>query len=514
MSREAARARAGLATDPSAEHAAEARPAWHRGFAWRQLGELFGNTLQGRFTLVMVAGVLLAQLATNLLWAQQLRSRAQAEAEQAAHHVAIGAAGAIRSFRDLPVNFRPLLIEQLRTMGGTRFFVFVNREPVKVEPVQGEALAQLVAQTVAQTLKQQAPVDGSLKVALAWPHSLHVSPDGVELQDLPEGWIDTTLLSPARPAPIVVIQAEIESGSWLYLASAMPDPYFLENANPYAVDRLLPQVITLGAVLLLSVAVVRTLTRPLARLGRAATAFGNGISADPLPVAGTREVQRTIRAFNDMQERIQRYLMDRERLFATISHDLRTPITRLKLRTELLDDDSLQAEFHEDLDDLDMMVKGALQSVKDTDIHENQVEVRLDHMLERLVRDARMAGREVSLQAPALSVRVKPLALKRALTNLLDNALQYGERADIRVDSEAERVVLTIRDHGPGVPEAALDKLGQPYVRLEHGRRTRREGMGLGLGIARNVVHAHGGQLRLANHPEGGLMATVLLPLG
>ncbi|AKJ26776.1 histidine kinase [Caldimonas brevitalea] len=481
---------------------------------WRRLGDLFGNTLQGRFTLVMVVGVLLAQLASNVLWARQLQARAHEEAEQAAHHVAIGAGGAIRSFRELPVNFRPLLIEQLRTMGGTRFFVFMNREPVKVEPVQGEPLAQRVAQTIANTLREQAPVDGALRVALAWPHNLHVSPDGVNLQDLPEGWIDTALLAPSRPAPIVVIQAEIEAGSWLYLASSMPDPYFLENANPYALDRLMPQVVTLVSVLLLSVAVVRTLTRPLARLGRAATAFGEGISAEPLPVAGTREVQRTIRAFNDMQERIQRYLLDRERLFASISHDLRTPITRLKLRTELLDDETLQADFHEDLDDLDMMVKGALQSVKDTDIHENRVLVRLDQMLERLARDARMGGREVSLQTTALTASVKPFALKRALTNLLDNALQYGERADIRAWGQDEGVGIEIRDHGPGVPEAALDKLGQPYVRLEHGRRTRREGMGLGLGIARSVVQAHGGQLRLANHPEGGLVATVWLPPG
>jgi len=480
---------------------------------WRRLSAFFGDTLQGRFTLVMVSGVLVAQLATNALWAQQLRTRARLEAEQAAQHLATAAAGAIRSFRELPANYRPLLIEQLRTMGGTRFFVFVNREAVPIEPLRHEPLADAVSATVSSTLRQKVTLDKPAQVAMAWPRDLAVSPEGVQLHELPEAWLDPALFNPSRPAPVVVVQAEIEPSAWLYLVSAMPDPYFLDNANPYTLDRLLPQGITLVAVLLLSTAVVRTLTRPLARLGTAAEAFGHGSQAEPLSVVGTREVRRTTRAFNAMLQRIQRYLIDRERLFASISHDLRTPITRLMLRTELLDDEALRADFQEDLDDLDLMVKGALQSVKDADIHENVVDIRLDLLLERMVRDIRLARHDATLQSPAVSVRAKPLALKRALTNLLDNAIQYGQRAEILVEKQGANAVLTIRDHGPGVPEAALEQLGQPYLRLEHGLTTRREGMGLGLGIAKNVIHAHGGEIKLANHPEGGLMVTTMLPL-
>ena len=487
-----------------------AASSWYRG--WHQLSVFFGDTLQGRFTLVMVLGVLVAQLVTNALWAQQLRTRARLEAQQAAEHLATGAAGAIRSFRELPVNYRPLLIEQLRTMGGTRFFVFVNHEKVSVDPIRHEPIAELVSNTVAAVLRQRVALDKPPQVFLAWPQHLAVSPEGVQLQELPEAWLDPALLNPSRPAPVVVVQAEIESGAWLYLASAMPDPYFLDNADPYTLDRLLPQAITLIAVLLLSIAVVRTLTRPLARLGGAAQSFGHGSAADPLPVSGTREVRRTTEAFNAMQERIQRYLADRERLFASISHDLRTPITRLMLRTELIDDESMRADFQEDLDDLDMMVKSALQSVKDAAIHENIVDVRLDQLLERMVRDIQLSKHEAMLDSPPTIVRAKPLALKRALTNLLDNAIQYGQRAEITVREQESGVVITIRDHGPGVPEAALEQLGQPYLRLEHGLNTRKDGMGLGLGIARNVIEALGGQLQFANHPSSGLIATVTLP--
>jgi signal transduction histidine kinase len=267
-------------------------------------------------------------------------------------------------------------------------------------------------------------------------------------------------------------------------------------------------------VLLLCILVVRSITRPLAALSDAASAFGQGHDegARPLPETGSREFINTARAFSAMRERIQRYIEDRERLFISISHDLRTPITRLKLRSELLDDEALRNEFEEDLDELDMMVKGALQCVKDSDIHENPAEVKLDALLGRLVRSARLAGHEVGFAESGLSVRAKPLALKRAIGNLLDNALFYGKRAEISVGGETGAITIAVRDHGPGVPEDAFASLFDPYVRLAHGREQNDGGMGLGLGIARSVIEAHGGQLILENHQEGGLNATIRLP--
>ena len=292
----------------------------------------------------------------------------------------------------------------------------------------------------------------------------------------------------------------------------MPNPYFLQSSNPWTLDRVLLQALSLAAVLLLSILVVRWTTRPLAALSDAAEAFGRGETPPPLPQTGSREFVQTARAFSGMRERIQRYLEDRERLFVSISHDLRTPITRLKLRTELLDDDVQRNEFHDDLDELDMMVKGALQCVKDSDIHENATEVRLDPLLQRMVRGTQLAGHEVHYVETDLSVKAKPLALKRAIGNLLDNALFYGKTAHLSACREGANVVIRIRDDGPGVAEEAFASLFQPYVRLEHGREQNAHGMGLGLGIARSIVQAHGGELTLANHRDGGLEATIRLP--
>jgi len=191
---------------------------------------------------------------------------------------------------------------------------------------------------------------------------------------------------------------------------------------------------------------------------------------------------------------------------------LRTPITRLKLRSELLDDDAAREEFHDDLDDLDMMVKSALQTVKDSDIHENITGVRLDALIGRMLRGAQLAGHQIGYTPAGLAVRAKPLALKRAIGNLLDNALFYGGRADIATMERDAAVHIQIRDHGPGVPPDQLAQLFDAHLRLDHGRAQNAAGLGLGLGIARGVVEANGGTLTLENHAEGGLVATIVLP--
>jgi signal transduction histidine kinase len=472
---------------------------------------LMPPSLLGRLSLVMVLGVLTTMLIGNWLWANQLKTKAALEVGAAAQHIGAGAASAVRFFQSLPPNYRPILIEQLRDMGGTRFFVSVNRAPVEIQDIPESALSKAVLDMVRVTLSHDLPRLSDVRIGFAMPDGLVVSDEGVTVADLPEEWVEHTLLIKPRPAPVLVIQAEIEPGGWLYLATLMPDPYFLDNGNPLPFDRLLLQGLTLATVLLLSILVVSWITQPLAALSEAAVAFGKGESP-ALPETGSREFVRTARAFTAMRERIQLYLEDRERLFASISHDLRTPITRLKLRAELLDDEEAGQAFHEDLDELDMMVKGALQSVKDTDIHENHTELALDQLIGRMVRDSLLAGHDVSYQPCGLKVSAKPLALRRAIVNLLDNALFYGKAARIAVSKVAGGVCITIHDDGPGVPVEALATLFQPYTRLEHGRNSNQQGMGLGLGIAQNIVQAHGGKLELANHPQGGLLVSITLP--
>jgi len=478
---------------------------------WWKL-RLLPQSLLGRLSAVMVVGVLLTQLVGNVIWAAQRRAESEVEVGTASLHLAHSAASAMRFFISLPPNYRPLIIQQFREMAGTRFLVNINHAPVNVAEIHPQVLSDIALKQIRATLKENLPNVSNLRLAFAWPDKLVVSDDGATINDLPDSWVQHIVLTKPVPAPILLIQAEMEPGNWLYLATLMPNPYFLESGNPLTRDRLLVQALSLAAVLLLSILVVRWTTRPLAALSEAATAFGNGEHTPVLPETGSREFVKTARAFGAMRERIQRYIEDRERLFVSISHDLRTPIMRLKLRAELLDDDQLRNEFHEDLDELDMMVKGALQTVKDSDIHENPTEIRLDSLLGRMVRDAQLAGHQVSFHPSGLSVAAKPLALKRAIGNLLNNAMHYGKQVEIAVHSNGVNIEIAIRDHGPGVPEAAFANLFEPYVRLEHGRQQNSSGMGLGLGIARGIVQAHGGELVLANDPEGGFRATIVLP--
>ncbi len=475
------------------------------------LERILPSRLLSRLLWVMTIGVLTSQLIGNAIWANYLQNKSEQEVSAAADHIARGAASAVQFFQSLPPNYRPLVIQQLREMGGTRFFVNVNDSPIEVKGISSNPLPEKVLTVIRHVFEQELPRLVDLKIDFAWPHELAVASDGMTVAQLPDHWVKNTLLMEPRPAPVLVIQTEIEPGHWLYLATLMPDPYFLDNSNPMPPERWLVQFATLITVLLLSWVVVRWITRPLAALSEAAEAFGKGESPH-LPAEGSEEFIRTAHAFGAMRERIQRYLEDREKLFTAISHDLRTPITRLKLRTEMLDDEELRVEFHEDLDELDMMVKSALQSVKDSDIHENRTRVKLDAMIGRMVKDTKMAGHEIAFSRCGLWVMAKPLALKRALTNLIDHALFYGQKVEISVLEGVGKIVIIIRDHGPGVPEDALSTLFDPYVRLEHGRHSNSQGHGLGLGIARNIIQAHGGVLALSNHIEGGLQAMITLP--
>ena len=463
-------------------------------------------------------GVLLTQFVANEFWATQVRKESEIEVAASSRHLAQSAVSSIRYFLSVPTNYRSLIIQQFRAMGGTRFFVNINTRAIDLREIAPNPLAELAKKKIGAELKEKIPqlADAhNLKLGFVWPVDLVVSEDGLDINDLPDNWVQHILITKPNPAPVLVIQAELEPGHWLYLATLMPNPYFLNSNNAFSNDRLVLLGVSLLAVILLSMMVVRWITRPLEALSVAASEFGNGHgeSMPQLPETGSREFVNTARAFSKMRQRIQSYIDDRERLFVSISHDLRTPIMRLKLRAELLDDDDIRSEFHDDIDELDMMVKGALQCVKDSDIYENPTEIKLDTLLGRMVRDAQLIGHHVAYSPTGLTVFAKPLALKRAMGNLLDNALHYGKDVEISVDKRDNQVTIQLRDHGPGVPEHALASLCDPYVRLEHGRHQNSQGIGLGLSIARDIIEAHKGMLILANHPEGGFCATIILPI-
>jgi signal transduction histidine kinase len=268
--------------------------------------------------------------------------------------------------------------------------------------------------------------------------------------------------------------------------------------------------IMLGIVLY---AMTRTITRPLADLANAADAVGRGTAIHPLKERGARELKRATRAFNAMQDRLNRYLDSRTRVLAAMSHDLRTPITRLRLRVESIEDEALRTRCIDDLDEMTRLVRGALSVFRGLNDEELPVPVDINALLEELQSRYAEVNANVTIEGRAAApFSGKPLALKRCLGNLVDNALQYGERATIAIADSAHELTIRVLDDGPGIPEAELERVFEPFYRLEGSRNRATGGTGLGLSIARDVAQAHGGSLTLENRSESGLEARLTLP--
>ncbi|MFI3185125.1 MAG: ATP-binding protein [Methylococcaceae bacterium] len=275
---------------------------------------------------------------------------------------------------------------------------------------------------------------------------------------------------------------------------------------------LLQLLILVSSVLGLSLIAVRWVTRPLLRLANAAEELGKDIHRAPLDESGPVEVIRAAHAFNTMQARLGRYIQDRTRLLAAISHDLKTPITRLRLRTELLDDPILREKFEKDLDEMESMVIATLDFMRGADQQETVQPLDIMALLESLQADAQEMKHKVTISGTALSpFPGKPLALKRCINNLIDNAVKYGQNATIQIQDNDNQLTLIISDQGSGIPEEQLEQVFEPFYRLEGSRNRDSGGTGLGLSIARNIAQAHGGTLVLKNAQHTGLEAILTL---
>ncbi len=267
------------------------------------------------------------------------------------------------------------------------------------------------------------------------------------------------------------------------------------------------------AVVPLAVWLLRIAIRPLRVFSKAAERLGNDMNAPPLPEGGPAEVAQTARAFNEMQRRIRRLLADRTAMLAAVSHDLRTPITRLRLRAELLDDTEQQQKIVSDITEMEEMVNSTLAFFRDDAIAEARRPLDLGSLVRTIVDDAADLGHDVTLErCDACVIDGRPIALKRALVNLVENAVKYGDRARIRLVAEAQIAVLRIEDDGPGIPDARKEDVFEPFVRLETSRSRETGGVGLGLALVRSVISAHDGSVALENMSNHGLCVTVVLP--
>lgn len=323
---------------------------------------------------------------------------------------------------------------------------------------------------------------------------------------------DSQIFSPAhlfKQAPTKLqISVQLGDGSWLSSISV------LQPSNQRVWRWLIPMAASGVLVLIVVASVVHWITKPLGKLAHAAERIGRGEDVQRLTAEGPVEIRETMTAFNSMQQRLTQFVSDRTQMLAAVGHDMRTPLTSLRLRVEMVDDDELRLPMVRIIDEMRQMIEATLDFARDDAHAEEARSVDLVALLEAIADDFAANGPEIAVHGPdQLPVRCHPLRLKRAITNLLENAIRYGGGAQIGVSLVEDSVVITIDDNGPGIPESELTAVFEPFVRLDNSRSAEMGGVGLGLATARSIVKSHGGDLILLNRPGGGLRAQITLPV-
>jgi len=311
-----------------------------------------------------------------------------------------------------------------------------------------------------------------------------------------------------RTDPIeMTLSIQLAGGEWLNVRTMFHRPG--PQLSPQA---LLPLLLMVLAVVLVAWWTARRVVGPMRVLAIGADRMGRGLDSDPLPTSGPSEVRDTTRAFNQMKDRLTRFVGERTHMLAALSHDLRSPLTARRLRIEILDetDDSIRLKAL--VEEMQGMVEATLEFARGIAKAEPTATVDLNSLLGDLLSD--VGGRVILAPTGPLDAAIRPQALNRALRTLIDNAVRYGGVANVTLTQEPGTAVIAIADNGPGLPDDQLEAVFEPFVRFEPSRSRDTGGVGLGVAIARTVIQARGGTVTLCNVPNGGLEALLRLPIG
>lgn len=474
---------------------------------------LVPRSLFSRLVLVLLGGLLIAQL---LSFVVHMHDRGELLAQASGMQSAQRIADIVRLLDTLTPAERMRIVKVLSAPPLT---VALDRGPLAAPDAATDAGARatLFAALLRQFLGEgrvvtvgmtgTAPYKGGAMRGPPWAETNQADPNRAESQGV---WMPPMMRHGGPPGggPAFIAQVRLQDGTLATFDARQPQA--TENW-PYRV--LLSIALLLAAVIAVSLVAVRWATRPLKTLADAADELGKNINRPPLAETGPTEVASAARAFNTMQSRLATYLRERTQVLAAMSHDLKTPITRLRLRAELLEDAQLRKKFGNDLQEMEAMVASALDFLRGMDNGEPVQPVDVNALLDSLQADLRETGGVVEVEGRAAAPYPgRPQALKRGLMNLLDNAVKYGKTARVVVDDSNERLQLSILDDGPGLPPEQLEKVFEPFYRVEGSRNRDTGGTGLGLAIAKNAVELHGGKITLRNRTEGGVAAVVTLP--
>lgn len=349
--------------------------------------------------------------------------------------------------------------------------------------------------------------------ALVVPKGLNTAPElANELVDLSNGSIQVATVYvhplPAANRPVMALTADMTDGRQIYVQMHIPDP-----GGAVALLALGTAIVLAIVLSIVMFVMLRRLTRPLMALATAAEALGRSDHETLVDESGPLEIQETMRAFNRMQVRITNHINQRTKMLAAVSHDLRTPITALRLQAEFVDDLAQRERMLGTLKEMESVTEAALEYLGDTQAIEKVQAIDLAALIDTIAEELRLIGHDISYdyeKRVILDCRVN--MLKRALSNLIQNAALYGEQASIHIEDQVDTVWVLIEDIGPGIPEAEMETALKPFSRLESSRNRSTGGSGLGLSIAADIIQLHQGELVLSNRNTGGLQQKVVLP--
>jgi signal transduction histidine kinase len=457
----------------------------------------FPKSLFGQTLLILLAGLIVSHVAGSWIYTAD---REQAVRAVGGFATAQRIANLTRLVQDTPRESRPRIVAALSDQN---FRVSLSSQPIAMETINDDAPASraikefLVDQLSLGSAREprvSASTDGGPPFG-PW----HMMGHGPMMRGF-GGFAGFRDLQVAIP---------LTDGQWLSFATALP-----AGGPAFSVQFLLSMGIMATIILAVSVWAVRRVTAPLASLSTAAERLGRNVNAPPLPETGTTETRRAARAFNDMQTRLHNLIENRTRLLAAISHDLRTPLTLLRLRAETVENVQERDKMLSTIAEMDSMIGATLQFVRGESADEPRRPTDLTSLLESVVNDMRDAGLAVRMQpADPIVYECQPAALKRTVRNLLDNAIKYGKSGTVAIRRLSQAIEITVDDEGPGLPQQELTRVLEPFYRIDESRSHETGGVGLGLAIAQSIVQAHGGTLSLSNRPTGGLRAGIALPL-
>lgn len=460
---------------------------------------LWPKSLAGQLIAVLLPALVLAQVAGFIISSDE-RIRAIRVAARDEFLTRMGSIS--RLIESTPVSNHQEIVDGMTSVG-MRFWLS-DAPPANAKTFRQEAFKRL-ENTVTITPDGEAPlgtfeanITDSQKLTGEWG----VLPPGVW------GLSETAraIEMDSRYGTSVVV--EISQKRWLN--GVFAKPYYGQIWQAQSMLSITLTVTLLSAIVIL---IARRIARPMRKLSSAAEALGRGEEVEHLPEEGPEDIRRMAAAFNVMQDRLRRFLSDRTAMLAAIGHDLRTPITSLRLRAEFIKDEDERDKFLATLDEMQSITEVTLSFARQQATGEPTRMVDVTALTESICEDLADLGRDVHFtDTDRTPYRCRPSALRRAIRNLIENAVRYGERARVSVAHQSEELCIIVEDDGPGIPEAEIERAFKPFVRLETSRSRETGGTGLGLSIARTIARSHGGDVVLTNCRTGGLTATVHLP--